>query len=62
MKMYFDNLNINVYIIDKPGSKYQVQVQSPCLKSNRKGKEELGLLAVSKILRPTTDHHPTHNF
>ena len=39
-------------IFDKPESK--TQVQSPSPKSNRKGKEEFGLWAVSKILWATT--------
>ena len=40
--------------IDKPESKSRV----PSPKSNRKGKEEFGLWAVSKILYATQPTHP----
>ena len=42
--------------IEKPESKSQVPNPSP--KSNRKGKEEFGLWAVSKILEATHHTHP----
>ena len=46
----------NKVVIDKPESKFLFPSPSP--KSIRKGKEDFGLWAVSKILWATTHHPP----